>query len=238
MQKITYLNKYYLIDIDNGVYMDQKRIVVFIGPSLTLNDARKILDAEFHPPVARGDIAALLNDPPDIIGIIDGVFHQQPAVSHREILQAMEAGVTVIGGSSMGALRAAELDNEGMIGIGKVYQNYRDGKIESDDDVAIVFDPVNHELLSEALVSMSYNFQMAEKMGIITTNDFKILYETAKNIYYPQRSYPRVLNESGLEKNKIRKLKTFLDDEGIDIKADDAKKVLKYIKELVFKDLV
>ena len=182
MQKITYLNKYYLIDIDNGVYMDQKRIVVFIGPSLTLNDARKILDAEFHPPVARGDIAALLNDPPDIIGIIDGVFHQQPAVSHREILQAMEAGVTVIGGSSMGALRAAELDNDGMIGIGKVYQNYRDGKIESDDDVAIVFDPVNHELLSEALVSMSYNFQMAEKMGIITTNDFKILYSLSRAI--------------------------------------------------------
>jgi hypothetical protein len=117
--------------------MDQKRIVVFIGPSLNLNDARKILDADFHPPVARDDISALLNDPPDIIGIIDGVFHQKPAVSHREILQALKAGVTVIGGSSMGALRAAELDYAGMIGIGTVYQKYRDGKIESDDDVAI-----------------------------------------------------------------------------------------------------
>ncbi len=233
MHKNTDLNKYYVVDIDDGVYMDQKKIVVFIGPSLTLNDARKILDADYHPPVARDDILALLNDPPDIIGIIDGVFHQKPAVSHREILQALKAGVTVIGGSSMGALRAAELDYAGMIGIGTVYQNYRDGKIESDDDVAIVFDPVTHELLSEALVSMSYNFRMAEKKGIITHNDFEKLYETAKSIYYPQRNYLRVLRGSGLEKNKIKKLETFLEEEGIDIKAKDAKKVLKYIKDLL-----
>lgn len=213
--------------------MDQKRIVVFLGPSLALNDARKILDADYYPPVARGDVEALLNDLPDIIAIIDGVFHHKPAVSHREILRALKSEVTVLGGSSMGALRATELDYAGMIGIGKVYQSYRDGKIESDDDVAIVFDPVTHELLSEALVSMSYNFQMAEKRGIITHNDIEMLYETAKNIYYPQRNYLRVLNESGLEKDKIKKLEAFLDVEGIDIKAEDAKKVLKYIKDLV-----
>ena len=74
---------------------------------------------------------------------------------------------------------------------------------------------------------------MAEKRGIITHNDIEMLYETAKNIYYPQRNYLRVLNESGLEKDKIKKLEAFLDVEGIDIKAEDAKKVLKYIKDLV-----
>ena len=82
--------------------MDKKRIVVFIGPSLPLNEARDILDAEYYPPVARDDVAILLNDPPDIIGIIDGVFHQQPAVSHREILRALEAGVIIVGGSVWG----------------------------------------------------------------------------------------------------------------------------------------
>jgi TfuA protein len=213
--------------------MAKKSVVVFIGPSLPLNEAKKILDADYRSPVARGDIDSLLNNPPDIIGIIDGVFYQQPAVSHREILQALKAGVTIIGGSSMGALRSAELDSEGMIGIGTVYHEYRDGKIESDDDVAIVFNPVTHELLCEALVSMSYNFQMAEKEGIITSHDFKVLYETAKNIYYPQRTYPRVLKDSGLEKTKVKKLELFLDNNGVDIKTEDAKKVLHYIKNLV-----
>ncbi|AUB54736.1 MAG: TfuA-related McrA-glycine thioamidation protein [Methanobacterium sp.] len=213
--------------------MDKKRIVVFIGPSLSLNQARKILDAEYHPPVARDDVAILLNDPPDIIGIIDGVFHQQPAVSHREILHALEAGVIIVGGSSMGALRSAELDYAGMIGIGKVYQNYRDGVIESDDDVAIVFNPETHELLSEALVSMNHNFQMAEKDGIITSSDVKNLYETAKKIYYPQRTYTRVLKDSKLDKEKKKQLNSYLDNKGIDIKEEDAKKVLEYIKELI-----
>lgn len=206
---------------------------MFIGPSLSLNQARKILDAEYHPPVARDDVAILLNDPPDIIGIIDGVFHQQPAVSHREILHALEAGVIIVGGSSMGALRSAELDYAGMIGIGKVYQNYRDGVIESDDDVAIVFNPETHELLSEALVSMNHNFQMAEKDGIITSSDVKNLYETAKKIYYPQRTYTRVLKDSKLDKEKKKTLNSYLDNKGIDIKEEDAKKVLEYIKELI-----
>lgn len=213
--------------------MDKKRIVVFIGPSLPLNEAQKILDAEYHPPVARDDVAVLLNDPPDIIGIIDGVFYQQPAVSHREILRALDAGITIVGGSSMGALRSAELDYAGMIGIGTVYQKYRDGIIESDDDVAIVFNPLTHELLSEALVSMNHNFQMAEKEGVISLSDVKTLYQTAKNIYYPQRTYPRVLKDSELEEGKKKNLEDFLDSKGTDIKAEDARKVLKYIKNLV-----
>lgn len=213
--------------------MEPKKIVVFIGPSLPLAEAREILDADYHPPIARGDITALLNDPPDIIGIIDGVFHQQPAVSHKEIIQALKEGIMIVGASSMGALRAAELDSMGMVGIGTVYQYYRDGIIESDDDVAIVFDPITHELLSEALVSMSYNFQVAENKGIITSNDYKVLYETAKNIFYPHRTYQRVFNQSSLEKNKITELGTFLDKHGIDIKAEDAKKALKYIKGLI-----
>lgn len=216
-----------------GGNLDKKRIVVFIGPSLPLKEAQKILDAEYHSPVARDDVAILLNDPPDIIGIIDGVFYQQPAVSHREILKALEAGIKVVGGSSMGALRSAELDYAGMIGIGTVYQKYRDGLIESDDDVAIVFNPVTHELLCEALVSMNHNFQMAEKAGIITSADVETLYQTAKNIYYPQRTYPRVLKDSGLGDDKIQKLEDFLDKNQVDVKAEDARKVLEYIKNMV-----
>jgi len=206
--------------------------VVFIGPSLPLKEAKKILDADYRPPVARDDLAVLLDDPPQVIGIIDGVFHQQPAVSHKEILRALDEGITVVGGSSMGALRSAELDYAGMIGIGTVYQEYRDGIIESDDDVAIVFDPVTHELLCEALVSMNHNFQRAEAEGIINSREVRMLYETAKKIYYPQRNYPRVLSDADLDEDKKKKLEIFLKEKGTDIKSEDARKVLTYIKNM------
>jgi hypothetical protein len=44
------------------------------------------------------------------------------AVGHREIISALKAGVCVVGGSSMGALRASELDSYGMIGVGRIYE--------------------------------------------------------------------------------------------------------------------
>lgn len=41
----------------------------------------------------------------------------------------------------MGALRAAELDRYGAVGIGKIYQAYRAGQISSDAWVAMSYDP-------------------------------------------------------------------------------------------------
>ena len=40
-------------------------------------------------------------------------------------------GVRVYGAASMGALRAAELDAFGMVGIGKIYESYRVGRYDA-----------------------------------------------------------------------------------------------------------
>jgi len=70
-------------------------------------------------------------------------------VAHKEILDVLKKGVTVVGGSSMGALRAAELDAFGMVGAGRIYECYRSGRIEADDEVAVTYNPVTGEQLSE-----------------------------------------------------------------------------------------
>ncbi len=210
----------------------KKNIIVFTGPSLHPDEAREILDADYRPPIKRGDIITALSDNPDIIGIIDGVFHQQPAVSHREILNALQKGVTVIGGASMGALRASELDDFGMIGIGYVYNQYKDGLIESDDDVAVTINPTNLEQLSEALVNMEYNFKRMVNNDIISKEEFSKLFEAAKSIYYPKRTYNGVFKIVALEKEKIDKINKFLDEHGVNIKRHDAIDVIKYIKKI------
>ena len=193
----------------------------------------EILDADYRPPIKRGDITAALNDDPDIIGIIDGVFHQQPAVSHREILDALKKGVTVVGGASMGALRASELDDFGMIGIGYVYNQYKTGLIESDDDVAIVINPLTLEQLSDSLVSIEYNFKMMLDEGIISEEEFNRLFETAKSIFYPKRTYDLVFKNVDIDKTKIKEFKKFLEENEIDIKHQDAIDVVKYIKNVI-----
>lgn len=51
-----------------------------------------------------------------------------PAVWHKELLYTLQEGVEVCGASSMGALRAAELESFGMLGVGVIFQAYRDGR--------------------------------------------------------------------------------------------------------------
>lgn len=212
--------------------MGCKKIIIFTGPSLSHDEARRILKADYRPPVKRGDVLEALRESPDIIGIIDGVFHQSPAVGHREIIEAIRRGVTVVGGSSMGALRASELSEIGMIGVGYVFRAYISGDIESDDDVAVVFNPDTFEALSDSLVSMELNFRLAFEKGVVGKSDYDNLIKTAKDLFYPKRNYKRVLRDAKLDEEVKRSLEVFLEKYGFDVKREDAIKVLRYIKDL------
>lgn len=210
------------------------KAIIYTGLSVDFNEAKEILNENvvYKPPIKRGDIDEALKENPDIIGIIDGVFHQSPAVAHKEILKAIDNGVKVIGSSSMGALRASELDSLGMIGIGYVYEQYRDGKITSDDDVAVSLDKDTLEAISVPLVNMEYVFRNAEKENIITEGEKEELLKIAKEIYYPKRLYSTVLNKSSLDNNKKDVLIDFI-AKSKDIKKEDGLKLIKYIKELI-----
>ena len=208
-----------------------KKIIVYLGLSIQEDEAKTILDADYRSPVKRGDILKAISEKPDVIGIIDGVFHHSPAVAHKEIMKALDKGITVVGGSSMGALRASELDDLGMVGIGYVYKAYRTGAITSDDDVALSFDPVNKVPISEALVNVDYKLELAVKEGIITEEDKDYVHNIAKEIYYPKRSYQNIFSKVEMEDEKKTKLIDFVLKEK-DIKYLDAIEVLEYIKNL------
>ena len=66
----------------------------------------------------------------------------------------------------MGALRAAEMDTLGMVGIGEIYRMYKSGELESDDEVALVFDP-SRAWLSEPLINIRFTLKRAKEEGII-----------------------------------------------------------------------
>jgi hypothetical protein len=122
---------------------DGEKILVYLGPSLPLAEARRILpQAIYRPPCKQGDIVTdVVNVQPNRIILIDGVFRDNLSPWHKELTYALQyPGVkAVYGAASMGALRAAELDWLGMIGIGKIYQWYRDGVTEDDSEVALSY---------------------------------------------------------------------------------------------------
>jgi hypothetical protein len=127
----------------NGDGEDQGRILVYLGPSLSLTEARQLLPgANFRPPVKQGDIVTdVVRFSPTRIILIDGVFRENLSPWHKEIVYALQyPGVKAIYGAvSMGALRAAELDWLGMVGIGKIYEWYRAGITEDDSEVALSY---------------------------------------------------------------------------------------------------
>src|SRR5690606_34862608 len=94
--------------------------------------------ADYRPPVAMGDVYRAAQERPACVAIIDGGFHHQPAVWHKEILYALARGIGVVGASSMGALRAVELAPMGMQGVGRIVELYRSGVVDADDEVAVL----------------------------------------------------------------------------------------------------
>ena len=63
----------------------------------------------------------------------------------------------------MGALRAAELWEFGMVGVGAVSAAYRDNDIEDDDEVAVIHGPAELDYLplSEAMVNVRATVERA-----------------------------------------------------------------------------
>lgn len=214
------------------------KIIIYTGLSLSFDEAREILDSHddveviYKRPIKRGDLGHDMKENPDIIGIIDGVFHQNSSVGHKEILNVISSGVTVVGASSMGALRASELDSLGMTGIGYVYEQYATGKVASDDDVAVMLDSETLEALSEPLINMNYVFTNAVSENIITQEQKDELIKIAKSTFYPKRNYSQTLNSSSLDDETKSNLINFI-RVSVDIKKEDAKELIRYIADMI-----
>ncbi len=132
------------------------RKLLFAGPSIF--GLAIPADIELRPPAVCGDLAALLAAPPAAVALIDGCFKAAPTVWHREILSLIAAGTGVLGGASLGALRAAELAGFGMLGVGEIYRAYRAGVLVRDDAVMLDHAPaaLDHAPLTIALVDAEY----------------------------------------------------------------------------------
>jgi hypothetical protein len=212
-------------------------IVIYTGPSLSVEKARAILPgADHRPPIVRGDLACLPKGT-KFVGIIDGVFYNETAVAHKEIIAVMKKGIKVYGSSSMGALRAAELAEFGMVGVGRIYECYRSGRIVKDDEVAVTFNPVTGEQIAEPLVNVRYQLKAAEDGGILTAKERHELIELAGRFFYPDRTYTyivgRAVKADIISPEKAAGLLEFIRDKPLSLKAEDAVLLLNKIRETV-----
>jgi len=210
-------------------------VYVFTGPTLSVAEARAELDAVYLPPVSQGDVYRVACRRPWAIGIIDGCFECVPAVWHKEILWAMKEGVHVFGSASMGALRAAELAPFGMEGVGRIFEAYRDGSLEDDDEVAVAHGPAERgsRPTSAAMVDIRATLGAAEAHRVVTRATRRSLERIAKELFYAERNFQVILRRAatcGLPQRQLSALEDWLPQGKVHQKREDALAMLRCIR--------
>ncbi|MEU3765295.1 TfuA-like protein [Amycolatopsis keratiniphila] len=144
--------------------------------------------------------------------LIDGYYHHRASVRHKEILALLSEGVSVIGCASMGALRAAELHPYGMIGSGVVFEMYRDGVIDSDDEVAVTHTTApTYRRISVPLVVIRYAVESARQANILSEEESCAIVGAARRLHYSERSWRAIrLDDNSVSREAIDRLQAFL----------------------------
>ncbi len=202
--------------------------LVYVGPTLPAAEVRaRLPGAVVLPPVAVGDVLiAIRRRGVTRIAIIDGYFERMAAVWHKELLRALERGISVWGAASMGALRAAELAPFGMRGIGSIYRAYARGTLTADDEVAVAHLPAEYgyRATSDALVNLRDGIARAP---MLSTAVRERLVELARAPFYRERSWGRLVGDARAAGISARTLALFAAWPKPDRKAADARMLLR-----------
>ncbi len=214
------------------------KAILFVGPTISPREVSEVIDAICLPPAAQGDVYRASLQWPSAIGIIDGYFEHVPAVWHKEILWAMSHGIHVFGSASMGALRAAELADFGMTGVGAIFEAYRDGLLEDDDEVAVAHGSAEdgYRTGSDAMVNIRSTLVRAQADGILDAAVAGLLGQIAKDLFYPDRSYARILELAAVQDApavQLEALRRWLPQGAVNQKRDDALLLLRTMCDFV-----
>ncbi|HVW91275.1 MAG TPA: TfuA-like protein [Devosia sp.] len=171
--------------------------LVFAGPSLSGID-KSAFACRFLPPAAQGDLARAVVEGATVIGLIDGVYETTAAVWHKEILFALQQGVAVLGGASMGALRAAECAPFGMRAVGSIATRYLAGELDDDAAVAVVHGPAELDYLplNEALVDAEATIARLRRLGLVAADEADRLVAAARAIFFKRRTAEAIAEQA------------------------------------------
>ncbi len=205
--------------------------VVFAGPSI-VGLSKAILDhVDLRPPAATGDVLGAVIGGAKAIGLIDGIFDGGSSVWHKEILAALYRGVRVLGSSSMGALRAAECHRYGMSGIGRIFEDYRDGIRTADSDVAILHAPpeLGFYPITLALVDAEVTLLEIRRQNVVDQDVITALATTARAMSFRERSWPEIVARISDKSDEAHHLLNVIAKHEISQKRDDAAELITAI---------
>ena len=209
--------------------MQPDRMCVFSGPSL----GRYVFHAsvDVYPPAGRGSIIAAVAAGYKRIGLIDGLIDEDNWLTGHEIVNALRSRtIRILGGASMGAIRAAELGPVGMRGVGHVFRVFRRRIVRDNDEVYVLHAPreLHYRCLTIPLINVRFTLRTLRRAGWLGLAQEAAITRLMKKVPWPERDLPSlckaakaVLGESKHERFMQRFTESYRD-----IKREDALLVL------------
>jgi hypothetical protein len=209
---------------------------IFSGPSLPPSLASQSPGITWLPPVQQGDVYKAARMRPAMIGIVDGNFETVATVWHKEILWAMAEGVHVYGAASIGALRAAELADFGMQGVGSIFRHFQMAPLADDSEIAVLHGPaeLDYVPVTEAMINVRATVAKALQLQVVAPSLATTLIEVAKSLFYKRRTYEAMLdraNELGASHDALHRFARWLEHGQVDQKRQDALDLLKVMSD-------
>jgi hypothetical protein len=201
--------------------------VCFCGPTISKAQVREICpEVLVLPPAEQGSIEFVFRQlGATVIGLIDGVHTHKLPPWHKEILQVLEMGGRIFGAASMGALRAVECEPWGMEPVGEIARWYKDGIIEGDDEVCLAHgdESVGYRQLSVPLI----NVRATLKASNLSEERKEEILTAARSLFYPQRSWQRILEIAEVRKEEAREI----NEHQLDLKLADALHLVHFLQD-------
>jgi len=199
------------------------RAVIFVGPSLP-GPRPERPGLGYAPPARRGDLIAAARGGASVIGLVDGVFHQDLAVTPREVRDAAGAGARLFGAASMGALRACDCP-DAMTGVGAVYEAFRDGVLVGEDEVAGTFAADSYQVIAYPLVHVRGAAALALERGLVSQAAIRGFLDRVAELSFEQRTLPVLAGLAAAWLDGVD-LAGLLADPAADVKARDARALI------------
>ena len=203
-----------------------RRRCLFVGPSLT-GTGFKADESSFtlFGPAKLGSVFRATEAGYGCIGIADGYFGNVAPVWHKEILWALSRGVVVMGGASMGALRAAELSAYGMVGVGSAYQHFMSGALTDDDEVCLIHAPreFGYRPLSIPMLNFRVTLGRMMRKGMLDAEGGRTLISAMKHLHFSERTKESFVGAAVglLGAREAAELSDNFTGEYVDVKRDD-----------------
>jgi len=209
----------------------QLKRCVFVGPSLFGNGIPHQMQR--FGPAQLGSIYLAAKSGYEVIGLIDGLFGNVPAVWHKEILYALDRGCVIIGSSSIGALRAAELHSFGMCGVGLCFRLYRAGVITDDDEVSVVHGDQESKYVgfSEPLVNIRATVRRLRRNLFVTADQERRVIREFKALHFSERTFAnfRRVSIGAFGKPEGNRIYDLVRSRYRDVKKEDAQQLVKAV---------